>query len=115
LASPQERADFLRADLVAQIKSLCADLDNDAIAQTTITPVWDSQCVFHIPSHDARHELRPIQFKRFRSKPDDDGVRRLAGAFRMTFPLEVQGPMVLGWSSHFGLGLFAPAVSASTS
>jgi CRISPR-associated protein Csb2 len=56
------------------------------------------------------HRLRPIQFKRFRRKRGDDGGRRSAGAFRITFPHPVLGPICLGHSSHFGLGLFVPEV-----
>lgn len=55
------------------------------------------------------HRLRPIQFKRFRQKRNDDGGRRAAGAFRIVFPEPVLGPICLGHSSHFGLGLFVPA------
>ncbi len=51
---------------------------------------------------------RPIEFKRFRQKHDDDGGRRLSGSFRVTFPKSIQGPIALGHSSHFGLGLFVP-------
>lgn len=54
------------------------------------------------------HRLRPIQFKRFRSKRLDDGGRRAAGAFRIIFPEPVTGPICLGHSSHFGMGLFVP-------
>lgn len=54
------------------------------------------------------HSLRPIQFKRFRQRRDDDGGRRAAGAFRIVFPEPVRGPICLGHSSHFGLGLFVP-------
>lgn len=56
-----------------------------------------------------RHRLRPIQFKRFRSKPGDDGGRRPAGGFRITFAAPVRGPLCLGHSCHFGLGLFMPS------
>lgn len=54
------------------------------------------------------HRLRPIQFRRFRRKRGDDGGRRAAGAFRIEFPVPVAGPICLGYSSHFGLGLFQP-------
>jgi len=56
------------------------------------------------------HRLRPIQFKRFRQKRSDDGGRRAAGAFRIVFPEEVQGPVCLGHSAHFGMGLFVPEI-----
>jgi CRISPR-associated protein Csb2 len=52
--------------------------------------------------------LRPIQFKRFRNKAGDDGGRRPSGAFRITFARPVEGPLALGHSCHFGLGLFVP-------
>ena len=54
------------------------------------------------------HRLRPIQFQRFRSKSGDDGGRRLAGGFRITFATPIRGPLCLGHSCHFGLGLFVP-------
>jgi len=55
------------------------------------------------------HKLRPIQFKRFRSrKRGDDGGYRPAGGFRITFTQPVRGPLCLGHSCHFGLGLFLP-------
>ena len=54
------------------------------------------------------HGLRPIQFKRFRKKRGDTGGRRPAGGFRIVFPELVSGPICLGYSSHFGMGLFMP-------
>jgi CRISPR-associated protein Csb2 len=51
---------------------------------------------------------RAIQFRRFRLKRGDDGGRRRAAFFRLTFPEPVVGPIALGHSSHFGLGLFIP-------
>src|SRR5262249_50659986 len=54
------------------------------------------------------HRLRPIQFARSRGKGGDDGGRRPAGAFRLTFATPVHGPLCLGHSCHFGLGLFIP-------
>lgn len=39
-----------------------------------------------------------------------DDKRRLAGAFRLIFRNPVRGPIALGWSSHFGLGQFAPVL-----
>jgi CRISPR-associated protein Csb2 len=55
-----------------------------------------------------RRNLRCIQFRRFRRKAGDDGGRRPCGAFRITFAAEVRGPICLGHSSHFGMGLFLP-------
>lgn len=54
------------------------------------------------------HGLRPVQFKRYRQKHSDDGGRRPAGVFRIVFPEALHGPICLGHSSHFGLGLFVP-------
>jgi len=56
------------------------------------------------------HRLRPIQFARFRSKRGDDGGRRPAGGFRITFAAPLRGPLCLGHSCHFGLGLFLPSL-----
>ena len=58
--------------------------------------------------------LRPGQFKRFRGKRGDDGGRRPAGEFRVTFAAPVRGPICLGHSCHFGLGLFVPEVPQLT-
>lgn len=107
LRSPQARADFLVADLRSQLAihfSYRAELTEDI----AIEPVLEGEA-FKIA-----HRWRPIQFQRFRSKPGDDGGRRLAGAFRVRFSREVGGPIALGHSAHFGMGLFA-ADSASGS
>ena len=58
--------------------------------------------------HLGRPGLRALQFQRFRNKRGDDGGRRPAGAFRITFASAVPGPLCLGHSCHFGLGLFVP-------
>jgi CRISPR-associated protein Csb2 len=55
---------------------------------------------------------RPLEFKRFRQKRGDDGGRRLCGSFRLTFPKSITGPIALGHSCHFGLGLFVPVSTA---
>jgi CRISPR-associated protein Csb2 len=59
------------------------------------------------------HRLRPIQFKRFRTKHNDDGGRRPAGGFRITFAAPIRGPLCVGHSCHFGLGLFLPLLPAA--
>jgi CRISPR-associated protein Csb2 len=53
--------------------------------------------------------FRPLQFRRVRHKPGDDGANRATAAFRLEFDREVAGPLCLGHASHFGLGLFLPA------
>jgi len=101
LRSPQARTMFLIADLREQIR---VALPNVNVEQVEIEPICDPNGVFKIGDR-----WRPIQFKRYRRKVSDDGGRRLAGSFRLTFPVEVHGPICLGHSCHFGLGLFAPA------
>ncbi len=76
-------------------------------ASVHVRPLTNDQGVFRIPNGTG-NSLRPIQFKRFRSKRSDDGGRRPAGAFRLIFPSPVRGPLVLGHSAHFGMGLFIP-------
>ena len=50
-----------------------------------------------------------LEFRRARpGKPGDDGFRRAAGEFTLTFHEPMTGPICLGHSSHFGLGLFLP-------
>lgn len=51
---------------------------------------------------------RALQFRRFRRKRGDDGGNRPSAFFQLTFPYQVAGPIALGHSSHFGLGLFIP-------
>jgi len=77
-----------------------AGLDVESVR---VSPLTNENGVFYIADR-----WRSIQFKRFRQKPNDDGGRRIAGAFRIEFPQPVPGPIVLGHSSHFGMGLFLP-------
>ena len=51
-------------------------------------------------------KLRPLQFRRARFKSSDDGGQRPTTGFLLRFPEPVSGPISLGHSSHFGLGLF---------
>jgi CRISPR-associated protein Csb2 len=104
LGSPQARTAFLIDDLREQLKVALPDMD---IEQVQIEPIQDTNDVFKVADR-----WRPIQFKRYRRKASDDGGRRLVGAFRLTFPVDTLGPICLGHSSHFGLGLFAAAESS---
>jgi CRISPR-associated protein Csb2 len=114
LKSPEARAAFLQEDLRAQIAAVRPDLSDEGNIKVEIEPLWDSNRVFEIgPTHSqastyTRKRWRPIEFKRFRRRAGDDGGRRLSGAFRLRFKQPVNGPFALGWSSHFGLGLFLP-------
>ncbi len=53
-----------------------------------------------------RSLLRPLQFRLYRRKAGDDAGSRPRGLFRLRFPRPVSGPIALGHSCHFGLGLF---------
>lgn len=83
------------------------ELDGVDVETVKIISLVNGNGVFRIADR-----WRPIQFKRFRNKRGDDGGRRLSGAFRIEFPRPVPGPIALGHSSHFGLGLFVPARDA---
>ena len=52
---------------------------------------------------------RSLQFRRARSRLRDDAYSRPCGAFRLTFPEPVLGPICLGYGCHFGMGIFRPA------
>lgn len=94
----------LREELVRFI-SRRPDLKDLSIDAVKIEPAVDEHGEFRI----GKRNLRPIQFKRFRQKRGDDGGNRPAGFFRIDFGRNVGGPIVLGHSCHFGLGLFVPA------
>jgi len=80
---------------IARLRELRSDIPDPLLVE----PLNPEHCM-------GAHRLGPIQFKRFRQKRNDDGGRRPAGAFRIKFPTAVRGPLCLGHSSHFGLGLF---------
>jgi CRISPR-associated protein Csb2 len=67
-----------------------------------VTPTW---------REGKLNRLRTVEFKRSRIKPGDDGGRRPAAGFRITFAAPIRGPLALGHSCHFGLGLFLHASS----
>jgi CRISPR-associated protein Csb2 len=103
---PRIREDLAR--LIARRPDL-ADIDPDKII---IEPVTDGNDVFRLGGD---RNYRPIQFKRRRGKSGDDGHRRLSGSFSITFPgeREVSGPIFLGHSCHYGMGLFLPKGSST--
>jgi CRISPR-associated protein Csb2 len=56
------------------------------------------------------------KWRRFRTDRHDKGRAPMASGgigLRLTFGQELHGPLTLGYGSHFGLGQFAPEVSAS--
>ena len=56
--------------------------------------------------------LRPLHFHRFRRKRGLVQPDTLGRLLELHFQAPVQGPLCLGYGSHFGLGLFAPATHA---
>jgi CRISPR-associated protein Csb2 len=63
----------------------------------------------HLDRTVDRPPLRAIQFQlNRRYKRGDIGASRPRGLFRIRFLQPVDGPVVLGHSCHFGLGLFLP-------
>lgn len=54
-------------------------------------------------------ERRAIQFHRFRSKGGEAQPDTFGALLNVIFPKKIQGPIALGYGSHFGLGLFSPA------
>lgn len=84
-----------------------------------VASLVDEQHVFRIDPHRwfgsqaTGPAVRPLQFKRFRQKRNDDGGSRPAGAFVIEFRNPIRGPICLGHSSHFGLGLFLPETGSA--
>ena len=97
------RAAYLAANLREELIRL-ADRVDGGFPAFKIEPLVDGTAFRLLGTH----VLRPIQFKRFRQKHSDDGGRRPAGFFRITFDSPVVGPIALGHSAHFGMGLFMP-------
>lgn len=105
MASPEARAAFLCDDIRLQLSSVVPDFAVSGAPEVVIEPLWDTNHVFRVAAR-----WSTIQFKRFRRKAGDDGGRHLSGAFQLTFSRPVRGPIALGWSNHFGMGLFVPLV-----
>jgi CRISPR-associated protein Csb2 len=103
MASPEARAAFLCDDIRRQLSSVVPDFAVSGAPEVLIEPLWDKNYVFKVAAR-----WSTIQFKRFRRKAGDDGGRHLSGAFQLTFSRPVRGPIALGWSNHFGMGLFVP-------
>jgi CRISPR-associated protein Csb2 len=90
--SPEGRNDFIR-------RVLREELERRGLHQ-------DGVEIEPLESIGVHHGLRPVEFCLRRQKPGDDGPARPRGLFRLRFPQPVSGPLVLGHSCHFGLGLF---------
>ncbi len=98
----QSRSDFLIDDLRRQLIEVNPHLAPELTASACITPITTDG------HFKLNNRWRPIEFKRARSKSGDDGDRRPSGAFRIEFASSVSGPIALGHSAHFGMGLFLP-------
>jgi len=95
LESPEGRVDFVK-------QVVREELARRGLLQGEV----EIEPLDHVGSHPP---LRPLQFRVERPrKPGDDGASRPRGLFRLRFPQPVPGPIALGHSSHFGLGLFLP-------
>lgn len=104
LRSLNDREDFLIEDLREQMRKVLGVDPQTARVESVV----DEHGNFTVSGR-----WRPVQFKRYRSKCSDDGGQRLAGAFRIRFDRTVAGPIALGHSSHFGMGLFRRVGSGS--
>ena len=108
----QDPKKFVEATLLEELERLN---QRRGVPIPAVEPLLDEAGVFRIrPSRwkegATGPQRRAIEFKRFRSrKSPDDGGRRRSGFFRLLFPESVRGPISLGHSSHFGMGLFLPA------
>lgn len=106
LRSPETRVAFLKESLIEELERLRER--RGRLPTFNIKPLLSDDS-FRLPSG-----LRSIQFKRFRQKRSDDGGNRPAGFFRIVFDAPVRGPICLGHSSHFGMGLFMPGGDVET-
>jgi CRISPR-associated protein Csb2 len=94
---PDGRAAFVRQVLGEELERRAA-LGVDRLAAAEIEPLVDHAI--------GPRRLRSYDFHLGRAKRGDDGARRPRGAFRLRFPQPISGPIALGHSCHFGLGLF---------
>lgn len=58
--------------------------------------------------------FRPICFQRFRTKRVKHQPDRQGSFWRLAFDKPVQGPLALGFTCHFGLGMFRPMSPVDT-
>jgi len=93
----------LRED-IARLLERRDDLSDISMEQVKISPCVDENGIFRLGTR--KH--RPIEFQRCRQKHGDDGGKRMCGAFVIEFPRDVRGPISLGHSCHYGMGLFLP-------
>ena len=51
---------------------------------------------------------RPVHFHRFRTRGREVQLDAAGTLFRIVFPVAIEGPLAIGYGSHFGLGLSVP-------
>ena len=61
------------------------------------------------PFQFGSRRFRSLQFQTMRQIGNGSRGHESGGAFSVEFPESVSGPIAVGYGSHFGLGLFAPA------
>jgi len=64
-----------------------------------------------IPINSRR--LRPLEFQTERQHGNGKRAHQPAAAFQIKFAGPVRGPLVFGYSAHFGLGLFVPVAQTA--
>lgn len=97
---PENMAAFVKVNLLENWGQR-DDLTQQAPTPPDVEPIYD-------PLTAGAMAFRPLQFRRARNRPGDDGYSRAFGAFRLRFPTPMSGPLCLGYACHFGLGLFVP-------
>ncbi len=66
------------------------------------------------PFQFGNRHLRSLQFQTIRHDGGGNRGNSSGNAFIVTFPKPVNGPLALGYGSHFGLGLFLPIMDRGT-
>ncbi|MDH5676745.1 MAG: type I-U CRISPR-associated protein Csb2 [Myxococcales bacterium] len=76
-------------------------------------PLPEPTRVESVPTTDLGTPTRWLAFQTRRRS--GGGTRAPVGAtgFRITFPTEVRGPIVIGYGAHLGLGIFVPEVESA--
>jgi CRISPR-associated protein Csb2 len=101
----------------AEVRRLAARRGLPEIAQIAPLRPKGSERENDVNARDGRYDLaeisvrgrprRAIHFQRFRSRGREPQPDSLGTFLRLTFREPIQGPLALGYGSHFGLGLFA--------
>lgn len=101
--SRHARTSFLIADLRRQLALYVRGVAGEDGQNVVIEPLLDENLSFVIGGR-----FHSAEFRRRRTKLEDDSNSRMAGAFRLIFPEAVRGPVAFGRHCHFSMGLFLP-------